>query len=211
MDHQPKQFAFLAELFIDFNESVDDSVVAPAPLPLKRDVGPSYFYNIYNKGSERNLCKPTYNQPKSPPDKPSALNSRVLTYLLSEHNFSKIRLKAPQSYPDFASNLNFLFNRGSPVFLLTLISISSKFPSSPILLAFCYSIGIKNLTRRVQNVRLAMSAAVGTCGDYAIYGTEAKLSKAKSQIRRESDVEHLPEPGTGLYPGQDPAESLRKG
>lgn len=47
MDHRPKKFAFLAELFIDFNESVDDSVVAPAPLPLKRDVGP-FFY----------LCKP---------------------------------------------------------------------------------------------------------------------------------------------------------
>ena len=55
MDHRPKQFAFLAELFIDFNESVDDSVVAPAPLSPKRALGHFLFYS---KGGERILCNP---------------------------------------------------------------------------------------------------------------------------------------------------------
>ena len=130
MDHLSKQFAFLAELFIDFNESVDDSVVAPAPLPLKRDVGPSYFYNIYNKGSEKTFCYPPYNQPKSSPIKPSAQKIRGLTYLLSEHKFSFRSSKATQSYPNFAPNLKPYFNRGSPSFFPAPVSPLPRFPIS---------------------------------------------------------------------------------
>ena len=55
MDHRPKKFAFLAELFIDFNKSVDDSVVAPAPLSPKRALGHFLFYS---KGGEKILCNP---------------------------------------------------------------------------------------------------------------------------------------------------------
>lgn len=63
MDHRPKQFAFLAELFIDFNESVDDSVVAPAPLSPKRALGHFILCNPTKKNSS-NPC-PFYNLIKS--------------------------------------------------------------------------------------------------------------------------------------------------
>lgn len=175
MSHLPKQFEFLARLFIDFNKSVDDSVVAPAPLPLKRDVGPFYFNQ---KGGEKILCNPPQNLPKYSPDKPLRKKIWVLTYLLSEHNFLFLWPKAPQSYPNFASNLKSYFNRGSLTFLLTPILTPAKFLSSPILLIFCYSIGIKNLIRRMQNVRLGESFAMGTCGDSFVYRTDGEPSKA---------------------------------
>ena len=184
MDYLPKQVGFLAELFIDFNKSVDDSVIALAPLSPKGTLGHFLFYS---KGGEKILCNPPQNLPKCSPDKPLRKKIWVLTYLLSEHNYLFLRLEAKQSYPNFASNLNFLFNRGNPVFLPIPIFTSSKFPSSPILLAFCYSIGIKNLTRRVQNVRIGIlpvepdnlpAYGAGGGGDFCVYKANWGESKA---------------------------------
>ena len=160
-----EKFGFLAGSFFEAFASIDRSLQPLASLPPQA-VGPPFLY------------KPATILPETSPDKPSAQKIRVLTYLLSEHKFLFPRPEAKQFYPDFASNLNFLFNRGSPAFLLAPILTPAKFPSSPILLTFCYPVREKNLTRRVQNVRLAMSAAMGTCGDYAIYRTEGELSKA---------------------------------
>ena len=184
-------------------------LLAPHTSPGSSSVSGHLYFN--DKGGEKILCNPPQTPPKSSPDEPSRKKIWVLTYILSEHSFLFLRLKALQSYPVSASNLNLFFNRGSPNFLLTPIFTSSKSPSSPILLAFCYSIGIKNLIRRMQNVRLAMSFAMGTCGDSFVYRTERKSSKAKPQIWRESDAEHLSEPGTELHSSQDPAKSLKKG
>jgi len=202
------QFGFLLGLSFGFYSLKDKHLNSQASL-LPRALTPLFYSN--HKGGDKILCNPPYDQPKSSPIKPSALNFRVLTYLLSEHKLLFLWPKALQFYPNFASNLNFLFNRGNSIFLLAPIFISSKFPSSPILLAFCYSIGKKNLIRRMQNARLAMSAAVGTCGDFFVYRTEGELSKAKPQIWRENYAEHLPEPGTELHSSEDQASGLRKG
>lgn len=175
---------FLAGLFIDFNESVDNLVVAPAPLSPKGTLGHFLFYI---KGGERISCNPPNILPETSPVEPSAPKIRVLTYLLSEHKFLFLWPEAPQSYPDFASNLNFPFNRGHSIFLPIPIFTSSKFPSSPILLAFCYSIGIKNLTRRMQNVRIGIlpvepdnlpAYGAGGGGDFCVYEANWGESKA---------------------------------
>ncbi len=152
------------------------------------------------------LCNPPASYPKT--RQMSLPAKKFGCQLISYRNI--ILEKAPQSYPNFASNLNFSFNRGSPSLIPSLIFTSSKSPSSPILLAFCYSIGIKNLIRRMQNVRLAMSFAMGTCGDSFVYRTEGELSKAKPQIWRENHAEYLSEPGIQLHSSENQTQSLNQ-
>jgi len=178
------QFGFLPGLSFGFYSLKDKHLNSQASLP-PRALRPPFYSD--QKGGDKILCNPPHSQPKSSPDKPLRKKIRVLTYLLSEHKFLFLWPKALQSYPNFASNLNFLFNRGSPVFLLTPILTPSKFLSSPILLAFCYSIGIKNLIRGMQNDRIGIlpvepdnlpAYGVGGGGDFCVYKANWRESKA---------------------------------
>lgn len=127
------------------------------------------------------LCKPT-EMLTSSSFRPKI---RVLKYILSEPNFSSYPEKAPQFLPIFRQNLNFSFNKDSLIFLPTLILLLSNCRFANILLPFCYSIGEKNLTRRLQNGRLGMSLAMGACGGSSVHSEDLGLPEAKPQVRRE--------------------------
>jgi len=81
-----KKYGLLLPLFRVFTRIGRTKVLTPAPLPLKRDVGPFYFNS---KGGERILCNPPQTLPKYSPDKPLRKKIWVLGYLLSEHKRRK--------------------------------------------------------------------------------------------------------------------------
>jgi len=199
-----QKYGLLLPIFRAFARIRRTSFLTPAPLPLKRDVGPSYFYS---KGGEKILCKPASSYPKA---RQMSLSHPILGCKnISYRNI--ILEKALQSYPNFASNLNFFFNRGSPSLVPTPIFTPCKSPSSPIFPIFCYPVGIKKLKGGWQNVRLAVSFAVGTCGGSFVFGTDSSEPKAEPQVRRRGTyAERLSESRTGLYSSSHPAQSLRK-
>lgn len=181
---QIQKYGLLLSIFRAFTRIGRTKVLTPAPLPLKRDVGPFYFYS---KGGERILCNPPQNLPKYSSDKPSTQKIRVLTYILSEHKFLFLWPKALQFYPNFAPNLRSYFNGGN--FHSHLIPSQPKlqtFPSS-ICPPVCYPQGEKNLTRRVQNDRIGILPVepdnlpvygAGGGGDFCVYKENWGESKA---------------------------------
>ncbi len=140
------------------------------------------------------LCSPPASYPKA---RQMSLSAKKFgCQLISYRNL--ILGKALQFYPDFASNLNFSFNRGSPSSIPSLIFIFPKSPSSPIFLAFCYSKGIKNLIRRMHNGRSGILPVdpdnlpaydAGGGGDFCIYEASWGESKAVAQVRGTNNEE----------------------
>ncbi|MBA7679172.1 hypothetical protein ES703_87455 [subsurface metagenome] len=190
MTYQSRQLGSLSGSFFEAKASfmVGTSLVSPRE-PLASSLPPAltplFYFN--GKGGEKILCNPPQNLPKYSPDKPLRKKIRVLTYLLSEHNFLFLWPEAQQSYPIFGSNLNFLFNRDSPSFFPAPVSPLSDFQFPSICPAFCYSIGIKNLTRRVQNDGMGILPVepdnlpvygTGGGGDFSVYEANWGESKA---------------------------------
>jgi len=90
MTYLPEKFGFLAGSFFEAFASIDTSSAAPgliAPTSFE-----AAFYSD-NKGGEKILCNPPQNLPKCSPDKLLRKKIKVLTYLLSEHNYPKTKIK----------------------------------------------------------------------------------------------------------------------
>jgi len=177
-----QKYGLLLPIFRAFARIRRTSFLTPAPLPLKRDVGPSYFYS---KGDEKILCKPASSYPKA-----RQMSLSAKKFGCQHISYRNIILeKALQFYAIFALNLNFFFNKGNSTLIPSLVFIFPQSPSSPIFPVFCYPVGIKKLKGGWQNVRLAVSFTVGTCGGSFIFGTNSPEPKAEPQVRGTNNEE----------------------
>lgn len=161
--------AFLTDNLIRYRSEgklFDFPLVTQSPRVPKKDSGVSPYYVSHSQSRSNSSFR---------------RKIRVPSYILSEPNCQS---QAPQSCQFSGKNLNLSFNTDSPTFLLALILLLSNAQFSYILLPFCYPIGEKNLTRRLQNGRLGMSAQVGACGCSSVHSEDLGLPEAKPQVRR---------------------------
>ncbi len=118
------------------------------------------------------LCSPPASYPKTRQMSLSVkkFGCQLISYRNINFHFARAKRRNLTLFLPQISN--FTLTEAALFFFSPRFSLPPSPHLPPILLEFCYSIGIKNLIRRMQNVRLAMSFAVGICGDSLIYNAD---------------------------------------
>jgi len=122
---QVQKYGLLLPLFRVFTRIRRTKVLTPAPLPLKRDVGPFYFNT---KGDARILCNLPINPPLS-----YHTRDKLGCWIISYRNINAFF--SSQFLGNFLSNLKLSFNRDTP----TLLHLTYLINLNAIFVLFCYS------------------------------------------------------------------------